>query len=101
MERKVTLKNVIGYASINFLGSGAQALISAWLMFFYTTVCGISSVKASLIFTFARIVDVVINPIVGFISDNFGRTNLGKKFGRRKFFILMGSPLIAIVFPLL
>lgn len=101
MERKVTLKNVIGYASINFLGSGAQALISAWLMFFYTTVCGISPVKAGLIFTFARIVDAVINPIVGFISDNFGRTNLGKKFGRRKFFILMGSPLIAIVFPLL
>lgn len=45
-----------------------------------------------LIFTLARIVDAVANPIVGFISDNFGRT---------KFFILIGVPLVTIVFPLL
>ena len=101
MERKVTFKNIVGYASINFLGSGAQALISAWLMFFYTTVCGISPAMAGLIFTLARIVDAVANPIVGFISDNFGRTKLGRKFGRRKFFILIGAPLVTIVFPLL
>ena len=100
-KRKVTIKNIIGYACINFLGSGAQALISAFLMYFYTTLCGLGAVEASLIFTVARLIDAVGNPIIGYISDNFGRTALGKKFGRRRFFILMGVPAILITFPIL
>ena len=39
IQKKVTLKNIIGYASVNFLGSGSQLLISLWLMYFYTTMC--------------------------------------------------------------
>lgn len=101
MAKKVTYLNVFGYSSINFLGSGAQFLISAWLMYFYTTVCNISAVQAGLIFTVARLLDAIANPIMGFISDNFGKTRLGKKFGRRKFFILAGIPSIIVVFPLL
>lgn len=101
MERKVTLKNIIGYASVNFLGGGAQLLISLWLMYFYTTMCNMSAVQAGLIFTVARLLDAVGNPIMGFITDNFRNTRLGRKFGRRRFFILMGIPTVAIVFPLL
>lgn len=101
MERKVTLKNIIGYASVNFLGGGAQLLISLWLMYFYTTMCNMSAVQAGLIFTVARLLDAVGNPIMGFITDNFRNTRLGRKFGRRRFFILMGIPGILITFPLL
>ncbi|MCC5466333.1 MFS transporter [Pelosinus baikalensis] len=101
MARKVTLKNIIGYASVNFLGGGAQFLISAWLMYFYTTMCNMSAVQAGLIFTVARLLDAVGNPIMGFITDNFRNTRLGRKFGRRRFFILMGIPTITIIFPLL
>ncbi|MCB2353753.1 MFS transporter [Clostridium estertheticum] len=101
MKSKITIKNIIGYSSINFLGSGAQGLISVWLMYFYTTLCGISPIKAGLIFTAARLIDAVGNPVLGVISDNFGKTRLGKKFGRRKFFILLGIPIIIVVFPLL
>lgn len=56
---------------------------------------------AGLILTLSRIVDVVDNPIVRFISDNFARIKLGRKFGRRKFFILIGALLVTIVFTLL
>lgn len=101
MSHKITLKNILGYASINFLGSGAQTLISAWLMYFYTTFCNMSVVQAGIIFTVARIVDAIGNPIIGFISDNLGRVWVGKRFGRRKFFILLGVPLILIIFPIL
>jgi len=101
MERKVKLINIIGYASVNFLGGGAQLLISLWLMYFYTTICNISAVQAGLIFTVARLLDAVGNPIMGFITDNFRNTRLGRKFGRRRFFILMGIPAVAIVYPLL
>ena len=100
-KRKVSWLNILGYASINFLGSGAQAVMSAWLMIFYTTYCNMSAAAAGSIFAIARLIDAVGNPIMGYISDNFGRTALGRKFGRRRFFTLMGIPAILISFPIL
>jgi len=99
--RKVTWWNVLGYACLNFLGGGSQALSSAFLMLFYTMYCDIPAVQAGLIFTIARCIDAVGNPVMGYISDNFGRTSLGKRFGRRKFFILTGIPLVLITYPIL
>ena len=99
--RKVTWWNVIGYACLNFLGGGTQALSSAFLMLFYTMYCDIPAVQAGLIFTIARCIDAVGNPVMGYISDNFGRTRLGKRFGRRKFFILTAIPLVLITYPIL
>lgn len=101
MKERIKLRNIIGYSSINFLGSGAQGLMSAWLMYFYTSFCGINPVKAGLIFSIARLVDAVGNPVIGFISDSLGRTALGKKFGRRKPIIFIGIVGIAIIFPVL
>lgn len=101
MNEKLKIRNILGYSSINFLGSGAAGMISAWLMYFYVTVCGIGAIQAGLIFTVARLIDAVGNPILGFISDNFGKTKLGMKFGRRKFFMLIGIIGIVILFPLL
>ena len=99
--RKVTWWNVLGYACLNFLGGGTQALSSAFLMLFYTSVCNIAAVQAGLIFTIARLIDAVGNPVMGYISDNFGRTAIGRRFGRRKFFILMGAPLVLVTYPVL
>jgi len=101
MNEKIKIRNILGYSSINFLGSGAAGLISAWLMYFYVTVCGIGAIQAGLIFTVARLIDAIGNPILGFISDNFGKTKMGMKFGRRKFFIFIGIIGIVILFPIL
>lgn len=99
--RKVTWWNVLGYACLNFLGGGTQALSSAFLMLFYTSACEIPAVQAGLIFTIARLIDAVGNPVMGFISDNMGRTRIGRKFGRRRLFILTGAPLVLITYPIL
>lgn len=101
MNEKIKIRNILGYASINFLGSGAAGMISAWLMYFYVTVCGIGALQAGLIFTVARLIDAIGNPIIGFISDNFGKTKLGIRFGRRKFFMLIGIIGIVFLFPML
>lgn len=98
-EKRISLMNIIGYACVNFLGGGSTVLISAWLMYFYTTMCGLSAVSASIIFTAARIFDALLNPVMGFITDNFYKNRLGRKFGRRRFFILLGIPSILVVFP--
>jgi oligogalacturonide transporter len=92
--RKPRFINYAAYGSNDFLGAGAMAVISGWILFFYTTFCGLSAVQAASIFAVARIVDAVASPIIGFTSDRFGRTWLGKRFGRRKFFILASIPLM-------
>jgi oligogalacturonide transporter len=93
-NRKIGLINYIAYGSNDFLGAGAMALMAAWLLYFYTTFCGLSPVEAASIFAIARVVDAIASPMMGFISDNFHHTRLGKKFGRRKFFIMLGIPMV-------
>ena len=63
-------------------------------MYFYTTFCGLTPIEATFIFAAARVLDAVVSPLMGFLTDNFGTTWLGKRFGRRKFFILLGIPCV-------
>ncbi|PWC18934.1 MFS transporter [Brenneria corticis] len=95
-ERRVGIKTAIGYGVTDLFGGGSMALIGIWLLFFYTTFCGLSMLEASSIFAIARIIDAFLSPIMGYVTDKFGSTRLGKKFGRRRFFLLIGAPLMYI-----
>ena len=99
-NKKITLIHKLAYGSGNMLGSGALAISGAWLLYFYTTFCNMSVVKATLIFSIATYLDVILNSLMGFITDSFYRTKLGRKFGRRRFFILTGIPLM-LLYPML
>ncbi|WP_113626768.1 MFS transporter [Pectobacterium peruviense] len=92
--RKIGLANYLAYGSGDFLGAGTTALTAAWLLYFYTTFCGLTPIEATFIFAMARVLDAVVSPLMGFLTDNFGSTWLGKRFGRRKFFILLGIPCV-------
>ena len=93
-KRVIGLKNYLAYGAGDFLGAGTTALTAVWLLYFYTNFCGLTPIEATFIFAAARVLDAVISPLMGYLTDNFGRTRLGKRFGRRKFFILLGIPLI-------
>lgn len=92
--RKVRAINYIAYGSNDILGAGAMAVISGWVLFFYTTFCGLSALQAATIFAVARVLDAIASPLIGYLSDNFYRTRLGRRFGRRRFFILVAIPLM-------
>lgn len=94
VQRQVKFINYLAYGSTDFLGAGAFALTAAWLLYFYTTFCGLTPMEAGSIFAFARVVDAVAAPVMGFVTDNFHKTRLGKRFGRRKFFLLVSIPLV-------
>jgi oligogalacturonide transporter len=93
-NRPVRFRNFLAYGSNDFLGAGAMAVISGWILFFYTTFCGLTALQATGIFAAARIIDAVASPLIGFTSDHFYRTRLGRRFGRRRFFILAAIPLL-------
>jgi oligogalacturonide transporter len=92
--RTVRFGHYLAYGSNDFLGAGAMSVISGWILFFYTTFCGLSPVEAAAIFAIARLFDAVASPLIGYISDHFHRTALGRRFGRRRFFILLAVPLL-------
>ena len=93
--RQVHFGHYLAYGSNDFLGAGAMSIIGFWILFFYTTFCGLSATQATIIFATARLLDAFFSPVIGYISDHFHHTWLGKKFGRRRFFILLAIPLRA------
>ena len=40
------------------------------------------------------VLDAFFSPFIGYISDHFHHTKLGRRFGRRRFFILLAIPLL-------
>jgi oligogalacturonide transporter len=92
--RPVRLGHFIAYGSNDFLGAGAMSIITAWIIYFYTTFCGLTVAEAGYIFVAARLLDAFFSPVIGYISDYFHHTALGRKFGRRRFFILLSIPLL-------
>lgn len=92
--RTVRFGHYVAYGSNDFLGAGAMSVISGWILFFYTTFCGLTAIQAAAIFAIARLFDAVASPLIGFISDHFHRTAIGRRFGRRRFFILLAVPLL-------
>lgn len=99
-QRQVSLRHQLAYGGGNLLGSGALAISGAWLLYFYTTFCGLTLIEAAFIFSVASIIDAISNPLMGYLTDNFSRTKLGKRFGRRRFFLMLGAPLM-MFYPLL
>lgn len=92
--RKVRFGNYLAYGTNDFLGAGATAVISGWILFFYTTYCGLTALQAATIFATARFLDAIASPLIGYMSDHFHHTWLGRRFGRRRFFVLLAIPLL-------
>lgn len=95
-QRKISIPVSIGYGMTDIMGGGAFTVIGAWLLFFYTSFVGLSPLEAASIVAIARIVDAVVSLFMGSFTDRFYKNFLGKKFGRRRFFLLLGSPLMLV-----
>ncbi|WP_034914735.1 MFS transporter [Erwinia sp. 9145] len=95
-NRKITIPVSLGYGVTDIMGGGAFTVIGAWLLFFYTTWVGLTPMQAASIVAIARIVDAVVSLFMGSITDHFYKTYFGKKFGRRRFFLLAGAPLMLV-----
>ncbi|RVU73988.1 MFS transporter [Lactobacillus xujianguonis] len=93
-KREITLLTAVSFGCTDFMGGGAQAVISAWLLYFYVRYCNLSATQAALIVSCGQIVSAVSGVLIGGISDNFGQTKWGKKYGRRHFFIYLSAPLM-------
>lgn len=94
MRRPVRSANLIAYGLTDILGSGAMAVVGGWILFFYTTFCGLTATQAASIFAVARVIDAVASPMIGQLSDWLRGTAADRRFGRRRLFLLAGLPLL-------
>jgi oligogalacturonide transporter len=94
VERPIRFINYLAYGAGDVMGAGATAVMSIWSVYFYTTFCGLTPIEATGIFGIARILDAIWSPLVGYLSDNLANTRIGRKFGRRRFFLLIALPLL-------
>ncbi len=92
--RKITLPVALSYGVSDLLGGSVTNIFSIWLLFFYTTYGGITVGQAGIVLGIAKIVDAIQSPIMGAITDNFHKTKLGQKYGRRHFFMFTSIPLV-------
>ncbi|WP_457443130.1 MFS transporter [Roseateles sp. P5_E4] len=92
--KEPTWINYWGWGSGDMLGAGAQAVITGWLFYFFTTFCGLSAVDAGLILGLPRLLEAITCPLIGYVSDNLRHTWVGRKIGRRKLFLLVTIPLL-------
>jgi oligogalacturonide transporter len=92
--RTVRPYHYLTYGVADVFGAGSMAVIAGWILFFYSTFCGLTTVQASGIFAIARLLDAVWSPLLGHISDSIGTTRPGRRFGRRRVFLLCAVPLL-------
>ncbi len=92
--RQPTWVNYWGWGSGDMLGAGAQAVVTGWLFYFFTTFAGLTAVEAGLILGLPRLLEAITCPLIGYISDNLRHTWVGRRIGRRKIFLLLTIPLL-------
>lgn len=86
--------NYWGWGSGDMLGAGAQAVVTGWLFYFFTTFADLTPVEAGLILGLPRLLEAVTCPLIGYLSDNLRHTWIGRRIGRRKIFLLITIPLL-------
>jgi oligogalacturonide transporter len=98
-SKPITIGRGIGYGMIDLMGGGWNSIVSG-VIFTFLMMQGVSPSLAGATTGVGRLVDAVFTLFIGGITDNFYKTKLGQRFGRRHFFIISGAVLFACVFPM-
>lgn len=93
---KIGIFRSIGFGAFSFFSISMQGLVAAWLIFFYTTFCGLTAGQGATIFLIGRVADAIVSLVMGNISDNVYKYKIGRMFGRRHLFILIAAPSVLI-----
>lgn len=76
---KLSFRSKLGYAAGGIADAANFTLVGSYILFFLTTVVGISPATAGAITGLGTIVSSLWGPVVGFLSDH-----TRSRFGRRR-----------------
>ncbi|MCS6243851.1 MAG: MFS transporter [Opitutus sp.] len=95
-EDRVPMKAKLAYGAAGAVDNWSSQLPSQLATPIFVTGMGLSPAMVSLAMFIFRLYDAIIDPIMGWVSDN-----TRSRFGRRKPFIVVGAILTGLTFPLL
>lgn len=84
MQEETANPSALGVGAKLFYGSGQavdaviQAVVNTFLLFYLTTVCGLSGALAGSIFLISLVIDALLDPMIGRLSDT-ARTSWGRR----------------------
>ena len=88
---KLPFRHIFGYSTGQMVEGVVVHSCNVFLFFYLTAVCGLSSSLAGIALALGLIVDAILDPLIGSLSDN-----LRTRFGRRLPFMVCGiGPLVA------
>lgn len=93
-KREIGILNYWGWGAGDLVGAGITAVTSGWMIYFYTTFCGLGAVEAGSLFAISRFFDAFTCPLIGYVSDKLRHTWVGRHIGRRKIFLFIAIPLL-------
>ena len=89
-------RHKLGYASGQVLDTVVQQSLGIFLLFYVTSVCGLPGALAGFALAAGLVVDAVLDPIIGSVSDGWR-----SRMGRRLPFMALALPLVTTLFVLI
>lgn len=86
----------LGYSAGQIVDGVVTQSVNLFVLFYATAVCGLSGALAGIALAAGLVVDAVVDPLIGSVSDGWR-----SRFGRRLPFMLVGLPAIVISFVLI
>ncbi|MGQ7935773.1 MFS transporter [Paraburkholderia sp. D1E] len=92
-QTPLPLSSKIAYSAGSFVDAVTNNVLTVFGLFYVTAVCGVSGGSAGVALSAGLVVDAVLDPLIGSISDGWR-----SRLGRRLPFMLLGLPLSMIAF---
>lgn len=78
LNEKIKIREKIAYTMITMGPAPLLAVLTGFLMIFYTNVVGLNPAAVATLFLISRVMDAVNDPVVGYILDHLPRSKMGK-----------------------
>ncbi|MDE3316210.1 MFS transporter [Lacticaseibacillus zeae] len=96
--KEINVKRGVAYGLTDLMGGGWNNIVSGVIFAYLTLSVGLNPAMAGAITGVARIFDAIFSLVFGTVTDGFYKTKLGKKYGRRHFWMLVGLVGFAVSF---
>ncbi|MDM8214190.1 MFS transporter [Enterococcus hirae] len=96
--KEISVKRGVAYGLTDLMGGGWNNIVSGVIFAYLTLSVGLNPAMAGAITGVARIFDAIFSLIFGTVTDGFYKTKLGKNYGRRHFWMLIGLIGFAVSF---
>ena len=94
--KPLSLPLKLSYGSGQAVDAVVQATVGSFLLFYLTAVCGMSGTAAGSIFLISLVIDGLLDPYIGRLSDRWR-----SRWGRRLPFMVVALPPLTVSQPLM